>query len=134
MVFAYEVDTPAGVSKDDPQVTELQLAKGVIHHWEILFPAGHWGELKLQIRHGSETVLPVNPEGWLSGDNFVFQGDDFIFLRSSPFILTAYTYNEDTNYNHKVFIHVFIKPLWTFTPYAETYFDLLSEEELGKVI
>lgn len=134
MVFSYLIDTPKNTSKSSPLITRLKLTKGVIHRWIVLFPAGLWGTVFLRIVKGADSILPTNLDGWISGDEFSFNGDDFIYISSRPYILDVYTYNTDTKNDHKVYLNIFIKPLWTYAPYSEQLMVLIEEDEIAKVV
>lgn len=134
MLFSYVVKVPANTTEKLPFTLEMPVSRGVIHKWVVYIPSGHWGEAHLSIWHGSTPLLPTNPGGWIHGDEFSLPGDDFLYLKTDPYILTAKAYNEDTKYQHSFFVYIWIKPLWTFTPFAEHYMTLLEQDELAKVV
>lgn len=134
MIFSFSVETPPSTTAIAPLKTILPIAKGVIHRWQIFFPPGPWGELRMCIKKGSEPILPINPEAFLSGDNFTFMGDEFKYISSEPYNLNLYTWNLDTIYAHSVYIYLFMKPLWTFTPYSPEMLRIIEEAELAKVL
>lgn len=134
MIFSFDITTPKNTPPETPLKTVLDITKGVIHHWIIFFPPGHWGECRVRVRRGSDYILPINPESFISGDNFKFSGDDFIYIRSEPYKLDVYTWNIDPQFEHTIYIQIFIKPLWTFHPMSDHMLLLLEQEETGLII
>ena len=134
MVFSFNITTPKSTLKNSPLVTDLEISKGVIHKWYILFPEGHWAENHIQITKGGDPILPINSDGTLEGNGSPFDGEEFIYIKSSPYILQAHTWNDDIYNDHTLYIRIFIKPLWTFMPYSEQLFKLMEEEEIAVVV
>lgn len=134
MDFVVPIDTPANTTIDSPLITELPVMKGVISKWYIFFPAGHWGECRLRVRKGSDALLPRNAEGYIFGENTVYQSPEFVYLGHAPYVLDIYTWNIDTRNSHNLLLSVSIQPLWTFTPYSIQLLDMIEKEELFKVV
>lgn len=129
MVFSYAVTTPINTPEATPLKTTINITHGVIHRWQIYFPPGLWGQCGLRIEKGSEYILPTNPEAKILGDNFVFQGEDFIYISDHPFVLDVFSWNTDTEYPHTIYIHVFMKPLWTYFQNSNKMYELLETFE-----
>jgi hypothetical protein len=134
MIFSYPISTPPNTSKETPVITLLPITKGVIHHWQINFAPGHWRECYLEIKKGSELIIPSNSGVGIRGDTFPLQGSDWIYIANEPYELIAYTWNIDTRNAHALDINVFMKPLWTFSPYSENIMELIETEEISKVV
>jgi hypothetical protein len=87
----------------------MKLTRGIIYKVEIQFPPGPAHLLHLQVVHSLHSVWPTNPEGDFAADNTVISFDDEYPLSEPPYILTAYTWNEDDTYEHRVLIRIGLK-------------------------
>ncbi len=134
MDFAIAIDTPANTTIDDPLITELPVMKGVISKWWCFFPNGHWGECRLRVRKGSESLLPRNPEGYIFGDGTIYTSNDFIYLSHAPYVVQIYSWNVDTVNDHECLLSLSVLPLYTYTPYSMQLMDMIEQEELFKVV
>lgn len=134
MVFSYSIITPKNTTEALPLITNLPITKGIIHHWLVLFPSGNMGESRFRIRKGSAPILPINPEGFILGDGSLFSGDDFIYIKNEPFILESHSWNSDVLNDHTIYLQIFIKEIWTFSPYSEQLLRLIEESEYMKVL
>lgn len=92
------------------------------------------GTVRFRIKKGGDYVLPINPDSHILRDDKVFRGDDFIYIRSEPFELDIYTWNLDDLYQHEIFFNIFMKPIWTFSPYSEELMSMIEESDVRQVI
>ena len=106
MYYQATITTPANTTYAACLVTTLGLARGLITKLLIAFPPGPVGLLHVQLKDKGWQIAP-----WSLGENFAW--DDFVFEMNTkyemivePYEVTILTWNDDTAYEHKVFIGV----------------------------
>lgn len=134
MVFSFEITTLASISSKTPDITRLPISKGIIRHWHILFPEGNWCEAPLRLMKGGSPILPMNPETGMKGNGVPFVSEEFLFIKEPPWEIQAYTWNEDTQNSHTIYINITVMPLWTLLPYSNQLMELLEKEEVRLVL
>lgn len=134
MIFSYPIITPLNTPIDVPVRTVINITKGVITGWFVFFPRGHWGECRLRVKKGDHPLLPANGEGYIYGDGTVFKSKDFVHVKNPPYKLDVFTWNLDTINAHELLFIVTIVPLWTLSPFSTTLMNLVSKEEIMRVV
>src|SRR3990170_1257068 len=114
MIFTKKVTTLANTSQFSPQVTRLNLTRGVIDQWIIFFPVGHEGEHFLQIKQGSRWLLPLNPSEGISVINQTLIIREFLIFDKEPLSVDVHTWNTDTVNSHDLFISINILPKYYY--------------------
>jgi len=130
MIHSAIITVPASTTQANPYEQTIQISRGIIHRWIVYFPPGSLGEVKLQLMHGGEHILPSTGEGYLLGNDFKLEGDDFREMLSEPYELIARGWNDDTVYDHTIYLWTFIRPVWSYMPYSPDFLALLEEEEI----
>jgi hypothetical protein len=107
MIYAIDINTEKlTYTKSNPQKTVLKLDYGTIHQLDIEFPSGCSGLTGVQIKRGLHQVYPSNPGGYFTGDGTKISFKENYLLDSAPFELDIWTWNDDTAWDHRVFIRI----------------------------
>jgi hypothetical protein len=122
MFYKYELTIPKSTPENDPEMLEISLPFGIIHHVEIYFPPGCEGEAKAKIEHNELQIWPSNPKKWFAGDEFPIKFNEDYHLEEDFNILKLYGYNEDTINSHTVTFRIGVKGEWRL------YLEGLGEE------
>jgi hypothetical protein len=111
MVYNKTVTITKNTVISNPQATKLQIGRGVIKQWTVLFPPGsEWG--------------------YIACDEATLVFPDWRYISQPPYELDIYSWNTDTEYDHSFILYVAIVPLWTEYPYSPQYKKLLLRELL----
>lgn len=112
MFYKYELEIPTTATEADPEMLEIKLPYGVIHHVEIYFPPGCEGEAKAKIDHAELQIWPSNPKKWFAGDEFPIKFNEDYKLPEDFNILKLYGYNDDSKNIHTVIFRIGVKGEW----------------------
>lgn len=105
MIYEKTITTPANTTSSSPQVTALQIERGIIQELFIVFPPGPSGLLHLQIKYHESIIFPKT-----LGD---FRGDNLPLLfhnvgypcYTEPLELALVTWNDDDTFEHDVDVY-----------------------------
>jgi len=106
MIYSFAISTPANTPKATPVETNLKLTAGIIHQIDILFPTGCAGLAYIAINDGLHQVWPTNPDESFHTDGETISFKEFYELKSSPHILTVFSYNLDDTYDHDIIVRL----------------------------
>jgi hypothetical protein len=106
MIFSFAINTPANTSKESKRKQELKLTRGIIHQVDILFPSGCAGLAHIAINDALHQVWPTNPEEDFYTDGEKISSKEFYNLRREPFMLNAFTWNEDDTFPHSIIVRL----------------------------
>jgi len=107
MIYAIDINTEKTTyPKNSPKKTVLKLDYGTIHQLDIEFPSGSSGLTGVQIKRGLHQVYPSNPSGYFAGDDSKISFKENYLLNEAPFELDIWTWNNDTLWDHRVFIRI----------------------------
>ncbi len=110
MFFAWTLLADMETAEADAQKTVLPLCYGIINQIGVVFPAGAYGVGHLRILSALHQVVPYNPAGSLSGNYLYVVFPEFLFLKTPPYQLEAYVWNESTRYDHQIHVHINVLP------------------------
>jgi len=97
----YNVLTPINTATTSPLITQVNLGDVMLHKVRIRIPPGHSGQTGIQIRLGSNTIIP-----WNDATKFIVGNDDrleFDYEDEVTTGLTIATYNVG-NYPHTFYV------------------------------
>jgi len=120
MIFEYNLTITAGRNRRSPATQELQLARGIIHKVEVIFPPGCHHQVFVVIRRGLNQVFPTNPDGQFKGNAFPISYPVWYPMEDGPFLLKAYGWAPLTTFAHTVTIRLGILPRAVLMPPSET--------------
>jgi len=78
----------------------LRMEYGVITHCKVVIPPGHYGLTTLTINLGDVQIFPRTRGEYFTGDDMVFEWDEWFELDIYPYELIAIATNEDETYSH----------------------------------
>ncbi len=129
MIYRFLITTPANTSEKDAQQTEMKLGKGVIHKLDIVFPPGPQRLLHLKIAQGAHQRWPTNPDQSFASDGEPITFREGLELNEEPYILSAWTWNEDTVYEHAVIIRLGLLRKKYIMPWLQTWTEKMRFTE-----
>ncbi len=110
MIYNFDITTPANTPATAKKETTLKLARGVIHQIDIVFPPGPAALLHVTINDALHQRWPTNSDKDFASDDDAISFREFLELKEEPFLLTAWTWNESTDYAHSVLIRIGLLP------------------------
>ena len=131
MLYTATVDTVANTSRGEPLSTILQATSGIVVRSEFYFPPGPSGLVGIQVRVANVQISPVDRDEWLIGDNVTIEYADFYGLDTEPFQLEIRTYNDDTEYDHRIQYRCVVMNIDAFTA---LYGRGITHEELNAIL
>ena len=84
----------------------LQLTRGLIWKFEVYFPPGSCGLVRIKLMENEHQLYPSTPDELFRGENNTISFDDTYLIKDPPFVLTLQGYNLDTVYDHVVFVRI----------------------------
>jgi hypothetical protein len=82
-----------------------------IVYFNVRFPPGSQGFLKVALFYGQKKIYPFEEDEWLSGDNDVIQFEDEFELPETPCRLLVKAENDDDTYAHGFFLRLKTLPV-----------------------
>jgi hypothetical protein len=131
MIYLATITTLCNTSKADAKETVLEIGKGLVWLFEIEFPAGCSGLMKVQIFDGLYQVFPATPDEAIRGDNIVVSYDDLYLKLAAPFELKIKTWNEDEVHDHTVQVRVGVA---TQEAFMSRYMPSVTWDKFEKVL
>lgn len=128
MVYSFDISTPANTARNAQQITRLPIDRGVLVNWAIHFPHGSEGKLYIRLKRGFDTLLPRDELGYFKGDDYTIGGQEFVYIKYPPYVLSVHTWNLDTTHAHSCNGEIFIMPLWSLSPFSEQFTELLAAD------
>lgn len=125
MYYQETVTIPASTSKNEALKRTLRLNSGIIRRILVGFPDGACGLVHVQVFDKSWQVLPWTLGESLCWNNYVFDLSMHYELKSEPYALTIYAWNDDDTYEHTVFVGVVLDEMA-----IERSFEVPRREEL----
>ena len=89
------------------------------------FPAGCHGLVHVKLLHEESTLVPLNKDTWLAGDDENVDCDVFFDLTSGPFVLKFVGCSPGAAYAHEILVRVTVLDPSVATPY-QVIADLVS--------
>jgi hypothetical protein len=105
------VDTPAGVTPENPQITPWPLVDANLEYIDIIIPDGPSGQLGVAVYWSGTQIVPWGTDSWL------ITNDEKIHIPVDSYItvsgLAVYTYNQGI-FGHTIYLRALVK--YTTTP------------------
>jgi len=111
MFYVFPITIPANTAETAKQKTTLKLTRGKITQVQVHFPSGHVGLTHIGLNCGLHQFLPTNPEATFSSSGETISITEDFALESGAYELEAYTWNEDTIYEHTITVRVQLEAL-----------------------
>jgi len=100
MIYEFSDTVPANTSKANRRKTVMKLTKGVITQVSWYWPPGTQRLGHATVERGINQIWPTNPEGTMTSDGELISFEEYYELKSKPYILNLYTWNEEDTYSH----------------------------------
>jgi len=109
-VYVEVLKIPANTPENSPVEKKIEIEPGIVHRWEVLFPAGCHCLARFAILDGESHVFPVGKGNWLRGEDETIAFEDRWRTPDRPTELRLLGWNEDQLYDHTLFIRVGVLP------------------------
>ena len=106
MFYDFAITIAADTAESDAVTQNLKLTKGVLHRFEVQFPAGCAGLAHIRFEQGAAHLFPTDPEGNFATDDFTIAFDDKVELVTAPFTIQAIAWNLDDTYPHTITVRI----------------------------
>lgn len=103
MLYRFDLTVPPRTPETSPYRRRVTLIPGRVHRVFAFFPPDSAGLLKAGVEHRGSKIWPSNPDGWLLGENLLWEWDESFDLTDDPPELVLVGYNEDDAYSHTVY-------------------------------
>ena len=110
MIFSVHLKTPANTPASAPLITRIPIVTGTITHMHVFFPPGCNALAHLKLRWGLYQLFPSNEQGDFASGGILIDWAEDIEIDMAPLELDAYTWNEDTLYDHTITVDIVITP------------------------
>ena len=132
MSYAWDITIPANTPCNDPITKILKLDKGTISKVGIKFPSGCHGMVKVRLYRYEQQLVPLNRDGWITGDDEVVEYRLFYPLTEKPYELKFVGCSPGTNYDHTVTVRIEVQPLEhvSYKPLTDTIKDVFRRLRL----
>jgi len=110
MSYAWDINVPAGTSESSPVTQILKLHKGVITKIEIKFPPGVHGTVKVRIFRWEAPLVPLNRDGWITGDGETVRYNLYYDLNQEPYWLKFLAVSPNATYDHMITVRIEVLP------------------------
>ena len=84
----------------------MPVTKGLVYKFELYFPPGSSGLLRVAVEDGGHRLWPSEPGEWFFGDNITISFEDNYFVASDPHSFFIYVYNLDIEYAHEFQVRI----------------------------
>ena len=119
MLFQKTVTIPANTPESDPVTSEIILSVGVMNSLRVYFPPGPSGLAHAQVWLQDYQLLPWERGEWSTGDDLSIVDNSQRVIYEKPTILKVVGWNEDTQYNHNVYVFVEMSETYQQSSHAE---------------
>lgn len=109
--YSYNITVPANTTFNNRKKEPITLSSGIINKILIVFPSGCAGLVKVQILEKEHVLFPANPDSYYSGNNTTIEFDTFYEINKANTLFNIVLWNEDTVFQHTIFIMINIVPV-----------------------
>jgi len=102
MHYSYEGTVLTTNTVTNPKVVEMKLGAGILKRVVVDFPAGCNKHVKAFIMDRAVQVLPTNPEGFYSYEDYKVTADVYIPISTENNTLWLYAWNVDASWPHTI--------------------------------
>lgn len=102
MYYERRFTTPASQAKATPLVTRINISAGVIVGMAVTFPPGPQAQLHVTISHGTQQIMPVEPDTDVAWDMATVFALYHYEVRDHPFEIVVKSWNDDASRSHLV--------------------------------
>lgn len=102
MLYSFDVVIPAGTTEAGAVVVLAEMAPGVVHQVEVLFPAGVAALAFTRALHGAHPVWPANQDGALTGNGGPVRWAEEWELLTEPLALRLFGWSPNARFTHTI--------------------------------
>jgi len=100
--FEYHITIPANTLQSSPHIETIPLTRGILHRFELVFPAGPNDLVFLQFSDDGDQVFPANAGGYYRGEKRTLLLDLFFYELKETYTLTVTGWSPGTANNHTI--------------------------------
>lgn len=109
MWYDMPLEVTKGTSKASPVELLHNVPLGMVEGVRIQFPPGCLGLVKVTLWRHEQQILPLDRVGYITGDDYTFDGPLDFEITAAPGVLRWVTWNEATLYNHTITVGIFVR-------------------------
>jgi len=128
MFFSFNIDVSADTSEATAEETELELAAGVIHQIDFLFPVNSNREIRVKIMQAAYQLCPTNRDDSIRANNTCVSTREFYELIPGANILTVKAWNTHATDDFMFTVNIGVLPKRILQPFS---FQELLKAALG---
>jgi len=129
MFFSFNINVTELTSEATAEETELELAAGVIHQVDFLFPVNSNREVHVKIMQAAYQLCPTNRDDAIRANNTCVSTREFYELLPGSNILTVKAWNTHLTDKFMITVNIGLLPKRILQPFS---FDQLLKAALGK--
>jgi len=110
-IYVDALTVPAGTSKNNPAVLEIEVEEYTITGYEVFFPPGCHGQVYIAIYYGSEQLAPKPAGAALRGDWETVSWPEEWRVPERPCTIEFRGWSPLATYDHTVLCRVITRPI-----------------------
>lgn len=104
-----QITVTKGTTRDSPVETVAEVPLGIIERVIIFFPPGCLGYVKATLWIYEHQFLPENPDGYITGDDYVFDMPMDKEIRDRAEVVKVVAWNTAVTYDHTITVGIFVR-------------------------
>ena len=109
MWWIKDITITKNTTRYSPVEEEAELALGTIERVLIFFPPGCLGYVKATLWVQEHQFLPENPEGYITGDDYVYDMPMDKEIRDKAEVVKVIAWNTAVTYDHTITVGIFVR-------------------------
>jgi len=102
MIYQTEMVIPQNTPQQDPVISILDCAAGVVTQVWVRWRWGAGNLAGVRIRREGVAIWPYNMDGWFNSSSLETTWNEYYVLDAEPYSFTIEGYNEDDTFPHTV--------------------------------
>lgn len=131
MLYEFDVTVETTHTSTARKRFYCKLTHGIIDHFSVYFPPGCAHLVNIVVKRGAHQMFPLNPEGYIKGDNIIVQGKTFHPLLVPPYEVVVEGWADSTEYDHTVTVRFWMLKPWQMMPFSDEMYMLALKESAG---
>ena len=118
MFYSKNITVSAGTTEATAEETVLELAAGVIHQIDILFPVNANREVYVKILQATYQLMPTNRDDSIRANNTIISTREFFELEQGANVLTVKAWNVHAADDFMISVNIGILPRRILQPFS----------------
>jgi hypothetical protein len=118
MFYSFEKTVTPSHTKASPWTQRLDIAVGIIHQVDFVFPTDTDKDLHAQIQHGSQQLWPSNTGGAIRGDSMVISFREFFKVDQATNDLKLMAWNTHATDSLLLVVNIGVLPEEILQPFS----------------